>query len=70
MLSLPSASRVMLGLVAGERLGRDWCVLSERPDGGVAGAGHEHRCPSALLGVMGQCGVAELAQRRGVSESA
>ena len=61
---LPAPRRVALGLVAGERLGRHSRVLGQRPDRGVAGAGHQHRRPGAVLGVVGQRGVPELVQGR------
>ena len=61
---LPPPRRIALGLVPGERLGRDPRVLGQRPDRRVTGAGHQHRRPGAVLGVVGERTVPELVQRR------
>lgn len=61
--SLPPPGRVALSLVPGEGLGGHPGVLGQRPDRGMTGAGHQHRRPGAVLGVVSQGGVPELVER-------
>ncbi len=54
------------GGVAGEGFGAGAGVALEGAHGGVSGAGQQHRGVGAVLGVVGQRGVAQLVQRPAV----